>query len=425
MRAALESLSGITPVQAAEPGTPRNPDRLLRAPAAAEGASLRASLRWRGAFQAQALSANLERTREAEGSDAVLFRHVPQWIRYRKIEGCRYRLVTTIVDPVDPIDSMHDNVTFLGFPGASGWADRVGSVALHYRGKDWFLFSKILPFREQRGEIDEHEDMLLLGAAKHVMMVPECIYRAPEPLGAGSSRVATIKSQGIAVRQTVVSRLSPFALRRAYLSWGHPQTGFAERVAPLQRVTHEELQQRMGSCSLRFLSHLRCLADQALGLLQARRGLATPSPTALATPNGLASPAPGRATPAPAALAAYPAPLSSPATTAPTTLDTTHPSTPHASTRTRARALTPGAVPGRRQVEEKLARYPHEPVDPRYYEWLLASASRQVRPRPRRSAAAPVGRSSLHHCCPPSRRPHFLWVPRDAGRETRRRACAR
>ena len=38
--------------------------------------------------------------------------------------------------------------------------------------------------------------MLLLGSTKHVMMVPECLYRAPEPLAIGTSRVATIGCSG-------------------------------------------------------------------------------------------------------------------------------------------------------------------------------------------------------------------------------------
>ena len=174
LRASLEGLAAAKEIVPA-PDTPRS----ARLNAAPEGAgdrrgSTAAKLKWRGALQAHVIATKFaQRVHESEGSDALLFRHVPAWIRYRRIEGFRYRLVTAIVDPVDAADSMHSGATFLGFPGASGWADKIGSVALHYRGTDWFVFSKILPFPEQRGEIDEHEDMLLLGAAKHVMMVPD------------------------------------------------------------------------------------------------------------------------------------------------------------------------------------------------------------------------------------------------------------
>ena len=334
LKASLEGLAAAKEIAPA-PDTPRSA-RLNSAPQGAgdRRGSTAAKLKWRGALQAHVIATKFaQRVHESEGSDALLFRHVPAWIRYRRIEGFRYRLVTAIVDPVDAADSMHSGATFLGFPGASGWADKIGSVALHYRGTDWFVFSKILPFPEQRGEIDEHEDMLLLGAAKHVMMVPdhadpnpspsptpgpsptpsptptpspspspnphqvpECIYRAPEPLGVGTSRVTTIKCMGLSARHTVVARLSPFVLRRGYLAWGHPQTGFAERVAACSQVSAEELERRMGAWWRRLLARVRCLVDQAFGLLQ---------------------------------------------------------------------------------VEERLSRYPHDPLEPQYYESLLACANHQ------------------------------------------------
>eukprot|EP00964_Phaeocystis_antarctica_P140946 scaffold105885_cov48-Phaeocystis_antarctica.AAC.4 len=310
--ASLEGLAAANEIAPA-PATPRSA-RLNTAPVDANERreSTAAKLKWRGALQTHKLVQHFgRRVHESEGSDALLFRHVPAWIRYRRIEGFRYRLVTAIVDPVDAADSMHSGATFLGFPGASGWADKIGSVALHYRGKDWFVFSKILPFPEQRGEIDEHEDVLLLGSTKHVMMVPECIYRAPEPLGIGTSRVTTIKCMGLSARHTVVGRLSPFVLRRGYLAWGHPQTGFAESVAACSKVTTEELQRRMGTWWRRLLAHVRCLADQAFGLLQ---------------------------------------------------------------------------------VEERLSRYPHDPLEPQYYESLLACANRQD-PAEERARALMRGRA--------------------------------
>lgn len=312
LRASLEGLAAAEEIAPAK-DTPRSA-RLNTAP---EGAGERrgsaaAKLKWRGALQAHVIASKFaQRVHESEGSDALLFRHVPAWIRYRRIEGFRYRLVTAIVDPVDAADSMHSGTTFLGFPGASGWADKIGSVALHYRGTDWFVFSKILPFPEQRGEIDEHEDMLLLGAAKHVMMVPECIYRAPETLGVGTSRVTTIKCMGLSARHTVVARLSPFVLRRGYLAWGHPQTGFAERVAACSQVSAEELERRMGAWWRRLLARVRCFVDQAFGLLQ---------------------------------------------------------------------------------VEERLSRYPHDPLEPQYYESLLACANHQD-PAEERARALMRGRA--------------------------------
>jgi hypothetical protein len=316
------SLEGLAAANEIAPAT--ETPRSARLNSAPEDATERrgltpAKLKWRGALQAHTLASKFaQRVHESEGSDALLFRHVPAWIRYRRIEGFRYRLVTAIVDPVDAADSMHSGATFLGFPGASGWADKIGSVALHYRGKDWFVFSKILPFPEQRGEIDEHEDMLLLGSAKHVMMVPECIYRAPEPLGVGTSRVTTIKCMGLSARQTVVGRLSPFVLRRGYLAWGHPQSGFAESVAACSKVTTEQLQRRMGTWWRRLLARVRCLTDQAFGLLQ---------------------------------------------------------------------------------VEERLSRYPHAPLEPQYYESLLACANRQD-PAEERARALMRGRADAPMAAP-------------------------
>ena len=303
LQASLEALSAVDETApAAAKNTPRS-QRLNTTqheptvvPDQRKGSDA-ARLKWRGALQVHSLARHFgRRIHESEGSDVLLFRHVPAWIRFRRIAGFRYRLVTAIADPVDAVDSMHDHATFLGFPGASGWADRIGSVALHYQGPDWFLFSKIFPFPEQHGEIDEHEDMLLLGSTKHVMMVPECIYRSPEPLGLGTSRVSTITCMGLGARHTVVARLSPFVLWRGYLAWGHPQTGFAESVAACSKVTAEQLQQRMGSRWRRFLAYLRCLVDQALGLLK---------------------------------------------------------------------------------VQERLNRYPHDPVEPQYYESLLSCANHQ------------------------------------------------
>ena len=273
MNEALDELNAPIPdeeKQIAASAAERRPSVRKKASTGEPSPSSKAALRWRGAkHTVTAVRHLVKRVHEPEGSDALLFRTVPAWIRFRRIEGFRYRLVTAIADPVDFEQAMHDNATFMGFPGVSGWADRIGSVALHYRGRDWFVFSKILPFREQRGEIDEHEDMLLLGSSKHVMMTPECIYRAPEPLSSASSRVTTIKCSGLGVRQTTVARLSPFVLRRAYLAWGHESSGFRECVACLEKqTTIEALQAQLGGRAKRLFARVRVLAERALGLLQ-------------------------------------------------------------------------------------------------------------------------------------------------------------
>ena len=94
--------------------------------------------------------------REAEGTDAVLFRHVPRWVRFTKIAGFRYRLVQMVRDHGDESRMMLEHVTFFGPCGASGGADRIGSVIIHYMGADWFIFSKNYPFQEQ----DEARDQV-------------------------------------------------------------------------------------------------------------------------------------------------------------------------------------------------------------------------------------------------------------------------
>ena len=93
---------------------------------------------FRAAVHANKAVSKMSRAVSAEhaGSDARLFRHVPAWIEYEHISGFRYRLVRRIADPDDFLGSMGAGVTFLSYPGASGWADRIGSVAVHYMGKN-------------------------------------------------------------------------------------------------------------------------------------------------------------------------------------------------------------------------------------------------------------------------------------------------
>ena len=117
---------------------------------------------------------------EEEGADAVLFDDVPPWISYSRISGYRYRLVMKVADPDDEFELYNEGVAFYGVPGASGWADGIGDVAVHYMGARWAVFSKIFPFSEQGAAREAHEDVLLLGTAKHVMLTPHCAYRIGE-----------------------------------------------------------------------------------------------------------------------------------------------------------------------------------------------------------------------------------------------------
>ena len=83
-------------------------------------------------------------------------------------------------DPDDEFELYNEGVAFYGVPGASGWADGIGDVAVHYMGARWAVFSKIFPFSEQGAAREAHEDVLLLGTAKHVMLTPHCAYRIGE-----------------------------------------------------------------------------------------------------------------------------------------------------------------------------------------------------------------------------------------------------
>ena len=64
--------------------------------------------------------------------------------------------ITTIVDPDDELELYNEGVAFYGVPGASGWADCIGDVAIHYLGPKWAVFSKIFPFAEQAEAREAH-----------------------------------------------------------------------------------------------------------------------------------------------------------------------------------------------------------------------------------------------------------------------------
>ena len=187
---------------------------------------------------------------EQEGSNAILFRDVPPWITYANIVGCRFRRVLTIEEDDDELGHFHDGITTFGYPGASGWADKIGDVAIHYRHQNWFIFSKVYPFAEQADAISAHEDALLLGSSKHVMLTPHCA----RSIGAGGlldpdTSVELLNSEGSNVSKTVPISALPSAVRhRLYLTWGHKDSTFAGTVRqwerPLQELIDEKTPRR-------------------------------------------------------------------------------------------------------------------------------------------------------------------------------------
>jgi len=232
---------------------------------------------------------------EQEGSDAILFRHVPSWIRFERIKGFRFRIVLQIHDPLNFIESMHEEVTFLGYPGSSGWADKIGSVAVHYMGPDWFIFSKILPFHKQNEDKKEHKDLLLLGSSCNVMLTPTAIYELPSEFVEPACRVTFITSSGGLIKHSCpIASLSSFSRWRLWLSWGHTNCEFREQATALKvefdvverAARKSRTLQFIKGTWLRFLGHIK--------------------------------------------------------------------------------------------VEEQLDRYPHEPIDPHYYEMLISTATHQT-----------------------------------------------
>lgn len=203
----------------------------------------------RQAVQASAIVSKgfgaLSRTYENEGSDALLFFSVPNWISFAKISGCRYRQVTNVVDgAVDEFEEAQQGVTFFGFPGASGWADKIGDVAVHYLHAEWAVFSKVFPFNEQVLSREQHEDMLLLGSTNHVMLTPGCVRSiGPSGIRGTDTMVTLLNSEGsIADERTCsAANLPKGVAHRLWLTWGHKEGHFASEVAHFERPLSELL----------------------------------------------------------------------------------------------------------------------------------------------------------------------------------------
>lgn len=170
---------------------------------------------------------------EKEGADAVLFRTVPSWISFERISGCRYRKVTKIQDTDDEFEHYQEHVELFGHPGASGWADAIGDVAIHYMGNGWAVFSKIFPFEEQADARAAHEDALLLGSTKHVMLTPSCVYRI-EGVGGllkPDAIVSCLTGEGrLGGKVTTVAKLPRPVTFRLFLTWGHEASEYAMEV---------------------------------------------------------------------------------------------------------------------------------------------------------------------------------------------------
>ena len=171
----------------------------------------------------------VKHTYESEGSDAVLFFEVPKWVSFDKIRGSRYRQITAIMDDDDDISHVRDGITVFGYPGASGWADKIGDVAVHYMHATWMIFSKIFPFEDQKAALAQHEDCLLLGSTRHVMLTPSCVHTIS---GADRrARVRLLDSEGSLVSKTATCEtLSSAARFRLYTTWGHKDSPFSDQV---------------------------------------------------------------------------------------------------------------------------------------------------------------------------------------------------
>ena len=131
--------------------------------------------------------------------------------------------IVSVVDPDDEFELFNEGVSFFGVPGASGWADGIGDVAIHYLGPKWAVFSKVFPFAEQAEAREAHEDVLLLGSTKHVMLTPHNVQRIGQSgLTDPSTEISCLNGEGGPPRTYTVSRAPVEVMRRLYLTCAHP-----------------------------------------------------------------------------------------------------------------------------------------------------------------------------------------------------------
>ena len=130
--------------------------------------------------------------------------------------------IVSVVDPDDEFELFNEGVSFFGVPGASGWADGIGDVAIHYLGPKWAVFSKVFPFAEQAEAREAHEDVLLLGSTKHVMLTPHNVQRIGQSgLTDPSTEISCVNGEGGPPRTYTVSppelatTCRPWAWRRS------------------------------------------------------------------------------------------------------------------------------------------------------------------------------------------------------------------
>ena len=248
----MSQAAPLEPEDEPEPAAPDPPagDRA----SVAEAKRLRAQKRFemiQGQVKTMAVARTIAGTTklsEPTGSDAVRFGSVPLWISFSKIAGFRYRLVTGLRDPDDEFAEAKAGVTFFGHPGASGWADKIGDVAVHYMGgghHGWCVFSRVFPFPEQNASMEAHEDVLLLGSSAHVMLTPMCAYAVDVAglRGPRSTPVECLTSEGsYGVKLRTLGKLSEAVRHRLYLTWGHGSSDYLPEVGQWRRPLSELLE---------------------------------------------------------------------------------------------------------------------------------------------------------------------------------------
>ena len=140
--------------------------------------------------------------------------------------------IVSVVDPDDEFELFNEGVSFFGVPGASGWADGIGDVAIHYLGPKWAVFSKVFPFAEQAEAREAHEDVLLLGSTKHVMLTPHNVQRIGQSgLTDPSTEISCLNGEGGPPRTYTVSRAPVEVMRRLYLTCAHPPHTHTRRAS--------------------------------------------------------------------------------------------------------------------------------------------------------------------------------------------------